>query len=172
MPFIGRGIKTVRTDGNQTIAGDKTFTGDIISDNIILSHDSYLTEISQQGDGNFVIYKNNVPILADIGNILYAPNNGGATADGTVTTNAGASKSNNGYIAFSNGLIINWGTVGTGSSSNAVSFAKAYTQKVTILTQINYNSTNNQCGVAGESKTGFTLYHNSGIGTFWAAIGY
>ena len=76
-------------------------------------------------------------------------------------------KSENGYIQFSNGVIINWGTTKTFTKpfpSAALGIALAPTKK-------GYNSYVEHISVTSLTKTGFTT-QTTGFPTKFIAIGY
>ena len=71
-----------------------------------------------------------------------------------------------------NGLIVNWGTYGTGSGSATITYSMPYTSAPKIFAGNNYNSTGAFPGFANVGTTSCTIYKNSGISGWWFAIGY
>ena len=89
-----------------------------------------------------------------------------STAVFTDTDNISASSNTSkGYIKFSNGLIINWGTV---AAKSAVTFSCAFPSYCRSVICTDYN-TGDWSWVNGVSKTGFT---NQGYAAYFIAIGY
>ena len=94
------------------------------------------------------------------------------TTGATRTYEAAKSLETNGYMMFTNGLIIQWGTVGTTATTFPIAFPNAGLQ---VVVQINYNVYDTFTGqdvyVSGITKTGFSRTRYA-AGCTWIAIGY
>lgn len=92
--------------------------------------------------------------------------------DGSIVTTVSKTKASNGGFKLGNGLIINWGTYGTGSGSATITYSMPYTSAPKIFAGNNYNSTGAFPGFADVGTTSCKINKNSGISGWWFAIGY
>lgn len=92
--------------------------------------------------------------------------------NGSIVTTVNKSKATNGYFQLGNGMIVNWGTYGTGSGSATITYSKAYTSAPKIFAGNNYNATGAFPGFSDVGTTSCKIYKNSGIAGWWFAIGY
>jgi hypothetical protein len=161
----------IHKSGNEEISGDITF-----SKNAYFKNGNNTTRIVQQDDGNFVIYKNNIAILAcHNGEILVAPNNANTTITNSVVTTTGIYKSANGYVKLGNGVIIQWGAYTQSNTSvSTITLPTAFTstnyQVTLVVDNIGW-----QAGVTPQTHsyttTTFKALINVSTG-HWIAIGY
>ena len=96
--------------------------------------------------------------------------------NGSIVTTTGINKSENGYVKLGNGLIIQWGTVGTGANFS-VTFPTPFTSSASygIASGIFHNNGNDvyALNIKNRTNTGFTGYLNNGYtGACYIAIGY
>jgi hypothetical protein len=77
-----------------------------------------------------------------------------------------------GYVVFPNGLVMEWGSLTSGSSPDSVTFPLAFpTAAFSIQAMSNNNDTN--IGVSALSTTAFTIETNhSGRTLYWFAVGH
>lgn len=183
----------VSKTGDEEIGGHKTFTSEIYS-----TVNNVINRITSSGDGSVRIFDYNSAVYTRLrsANCNVTPketyidvvaNQDGLTkiilnadtvystasdANGSIVTTVNKSKALDGYFQLGNGLIINWGRIGTGSGSQIITFSKAYSTIPNLFAGNNYNSTGQVPGFADQSTTGCKVYHNSGISGWWLAIGY
>ena len=141
----------VTLTGSQTIAGTKTFSS------------SPVVPTASSGDSS-----TKAASTAFVKNVLSSSGNGLATI----------SKAANGYCKFTNGLIIQWGTITTTSGSNgSVNFPTAFSNtNYSIVIQYEYEGgIGSGYGFANAYKTNstsFKWYRQRSTNLCWLAIGY
>lgn len=89
-----------------------------------------------------------------------------------IVTQAGISKSGNGYMKFGNGIIMQWGQASVSSNKATVTFPTAFSGsfKVTVTPYSTSTGAQNNAVITALSKTTLTVYCEQ---TFqWLAIGY
>lgn len=154
----------VHLTSNETIAGVKTFTSEMH-----FSSGDNLTSIAQQNDGNFCIYKNNVPILTTgtSSNILMAPANQTTQQYSIVTTQY----INSHCVKFSNGLMIQWGNSEYGGIIN---YPQPFANDDVVVTATikAANGTNDNDAITFINSVGFNFHNYSGGGCLWTAFGH
>lgn len=103
--------------------------------------------------------------------------------DGTMTwggfdvvISAAKTLANNGYVKFSNGLIVQWGYTGSGTSGT-VTFPTAFSSGSSYRMSVqayagDYNDNNPEVKISDRSGTGFSWQRKSGKTNDWIAIGF
>ena len=86
------------------------------------------------------------------------------------------SLSNNGYVKFSNGLIVQWGYTGSGASGTVTfptAFSSASSYRLSVQAYAgNVNENNPEIQISDRSTTAFTWTRKNGRTNDWIAIGY
>lgn len=183
----------VHKTGNETIRGEKIFANTLIEKTTGTSYGSYVDFVQEinnkrrgtirtayNSDGSYsIMLGSNGPDASAPEGIKVTRNSSSiwATAPASdaidsIVTTVNKSKSTNGYFKLGNGLIINWGTYGTGSGSATITYSMPYTSAPKIFAGNNYNSTGAFPGFTNVKTTSCTIYKNSGISGWWFAIGY
>lgn len=175
MAFVGRGINTVRTVGNQTIAGEKSF----IEKLEMLSNNGTITP-----DLLFHIPGVRYTRLVETSKGLEVKDGGSDTLDklfagssddvNAVVTTASKNKTTTGHFQLGNGLIANWGTMNAGDNQN-ITFSKAFSgTNYGLCLTYNVNASSGNYGfsakIKSRSSTGFVGYGDAF--SLWIAIGY
>ncbi|MBQ8671611.1 MAG: hypothetical protein IJ525_03715 [Alphaproteobacteria bacterium] len=199
MGFVGRGINSVRTVGNQVINGQKTFTPSthqtFFTDSelsvqanaqnpaqfrAIDSYNKYGFLIRNDGDNTYFLptsindphgsYNTNA-IGMLINNATGVAQIRGEGGLGYPITNNGTSVTGQyGYMKLSNGIIIQWGLVpGSGTYNFHMPFT---TGCVVTFTRNNASGTNDNDAINGITTTSFTLTNYGEGGGYWISIGY
>lgn len=91
------------------------------------------------------------------------------------------SKAGNGYIKFSSGIILQWGSFASGGyrSTKTITYPTAFETTARVFFSSNYKQTNgdkgSSCSVTAITKTNFTYYsgfEQSSPTIYWFAVGY
>lgn len=92
-------------------------------------------------------------------------------ANNSVVVTAAKSKASNGYFKLGNGMIAQWGYVG---SSGTVSFPTPFstTNFGVVFTRTSANGTNDNDAISSKTATSFNVTIYQGGGGHWIAIGY
>lgn len=142
---------------------------------------NFNTRVVQQGDGNFVIYKNGTPIISTAGDTVKLPANSIPQGGGDALACHSINMSENGYIRLTNGLIIQWGRhYGKGAQSYTVTlptafsnaaFSIVYTQGAASMGEGIYANTNLAYPSSTTTFNVFRVYSEECTAN-WIAIGY
>lgn len=176
MSFIGRGINTVRTVGNQIINGVKTFVGSygaIVGK--IESGGTYFDIEFDKNDGTrigAVRAMNSGYLDLSTG---FTKVNAAASADAnSVLTTVAITKASNGGYKLGNGIIKNWGRIQASSTTLTVTFTKPFSS-ATSYAVVGMCNTGKAAFSTTQTKTNFTLDASGGVGSTafnWLAEGY
>ena len=175
MAFVGRGINTVRTVGNQDVNGQKTFFGNV--GDVILQNDGEDTVTDLQFNNNsgqrIGAVRANEGGYLEFFNFSYAKAPS-SDVNGSIVTTVSKTKAQNGYFQFGNGLIVNWGVV-DGGDGKVINFPKAFTTtNYSIVMTYNVNASGSNYGLAAKVKskttTNCTVYGDTK--SLWIAAGY
>ena len=115
---------------------------------------------------------NGQDVQASITTTISADGKTGYYAGGrNIITDMGKSKSSNGYMSLSNGMIFQWG-YSDGSGTRTVTFPTAFSNANPRVYVSHYSNTSRNANARAYSNTatGFTLYCEDGA--FWFAIGW
>lgn len=188
---------SVNLTGTQTISGNKTFSSAVTFANgtwNAVGDDAYMGDMNQPGavcfKGNndstkiMLINRAQTVVLGfyideNDGNALKLTNpTYGAASWGSVTAMMAKNfnDANQGYIKFNHGLIIQWGTVGTGANFSVTfptPFSSSASYGIAVAPFYNNGTDAYALNVKNRTNTGFTGYLNvSYNGASYIAIGY
>jgi len=190
-------IDVVHKIGDETITGNKTFTGILtIPASTFIKKEQGAGREYEGGELQFEVGTNS-PLLdpvhldvyhgrfrvfgtasdgvtreiinADIeNNNLRAPSSDSLNS---VITTTGIFKSANGYVKLGNGIIIQWGNAGGGGT---ITFPTPFSSDNFSVTATikSANGTNDNDAITGKRTTSFDFHNYSGGGCLWIAIGY
>lgn len=190
----GASSGVVHLTGNETITGNKTFSGEVFynrNDNqfrIISMTGNYGMIFRFDNSDNLYIFptaqndaygswdstSKGLVIEASTGDVRAKGENG----KGLVITDLGKTKSSNGYFKFSNGLIIAWGdfTYASGSGSVSVTLPTSMSSGSSYNVAVSFEGSRAHTGaVSSQTSTSFTFKSDSFESTGTAnyiAIGY
>lgn len=182
MAFVGRGINTVRTVGNQAISGVKTFKDDIsITDDdntgaainlksSIVS--SLLLEIPGDTWASLNVQPNTTGALLTYGDRSgFVPLYCGAS--GSINTAITTTSISLNSVKLGNGVVINWGTLASGKT---ITYDIPFTGSDTYTLVFNNSAGTDGYGrgdiVASKSSTSATVDNLCENPIRWFAIGY
>lgn len=161
----------VKTSGDQTIAGTKTFSNKITG------------SISGNCDGNAGTVTNGVyttgnQTIGGTKTFSSAAYGTASDANNSIVTTVNKSKGESGYFQLGNGLIIQWGLIRATGDSRSVTFPKAFSGAGRYSVTVTPTGSNTgglyTVSVNNNTSTGFTVLSSgnvSNVWLFWIAIG-
>lgn len=154
----------VKTSGNQTIAGTKTFSSTIAG--------SINGNAATVTNGVYTTGNQTIGGTKTFSAVAYGK---ASDANNSILTTVDKTKAANGYFKFGNGMIIQWGSVTNAISNPTVSFPTAFSNSnySLAMVQTETGSVHPNAAYTNKTSTGFKISNGGGVDkNDWIAIGY